>query len=115
MPSTTFVISGTSMSLRPISQAWEYPVLGDNFDGTKAYSRKKNVLLEFSDCKVSDFKEWEDKATGGSVTTVDILGPDSLTFTQYGPVVMNLESRPKVQSVVVTGTWTIRISEIIQA
>ena len=110
--STGFVISGTSMTVPPVSQTWEYIVLGDNFDGTKAYSRKKAVTLEFSDCTVAQFAQWSAKC-GGSVVTADLLSPSGLVFTQYSNVVLDLVSRPKIQGVAATGSWSIRISEII--
>ena len=108
-----YIIGGTSVALLPISQQWEYVALGENWDGSTTYARKKNVLLEFSDCAISAFKEGEDKC-GGSVASVDILGPDSLTFSQYNNVTLDMINRPKVQSVVVSGGWTIRISDILQ-
>ena len=107
-----YIISGTSMTVPPVSQTWEFISLGDNFDGTKAYSRKKNVILDFADCTVAQFAQWSAK-TGGSASTADFLSASGTAFVQYNNVVLDLVSRPKIQGVAAVGSWSIRISEII--
>lgn len=110
--STQYIVTGTSMTIGPQSQTWNYVELGTGFDSFPVYARKKTVTLDFGDCSVAQYAEWANKC-GGSQTSIDMLSPSGIVFTQYNNVVLTLTKRPAIQNVNAIGGFTVEVSEVV--
>lgn len=108
-----YLINGSGASLEPVSQEWIDIVLGRTVVGRTHYRTKKDVVLTFDDCAVAHYKQWEDVVTGGSVTTLTMLQPDTVAYMAYSNVYLVWEQRPRFEAGVAVGPWAIRVQEVI--
>lgn len=108
-----FRIWGSAASHSPFKQTWVEKEIGQELNLETRYFSHREVLLEFDSCSLPLYKQWEDAVNGGSVGTVSILAPDSTTITAYSNVFLKFDKRPVQEAGMVSGTWSIRILDVL--
>ncbi len=109
----TFQINGAGMGIAPQSQLWVDLLEGTDHTGRPIYSAVKQVDLGFDQMSVALYQQFS-ALTGTSLTSVQLLGIDSGSYTTFSNAGINLvmKTRPTLEAGL-TGKFTISITGVI--
>ena len=108
-----FLINGATASLAPSEQTWRDVQIGKNLAGRTLYYPRKEVILTFDSCDLTLFQQWAAVTSGGSISTLTMLSPDTSAFVAYSGVYLDFQQRPRIESLVAMGPWSILVREVI--
>lgn len=108
-----FQINGANMAIAPVQQLWIDLVEGVDHTGRPIYSASKNVDLVFDAMSVSLYSQFS-KLTGTSLTSIQLLGIDSGSYTVFNNAGIDLimKTRPTLEAGV-TGKFTCTVTGIM--
>lgn len=109
----SFELNAISMGISPYNQEWQDILTGNDSSGRPVFASTKNVKLDFSPTTVAKYQQFS-ALHGASLTSIQMLGIDSGSYTVYSTANMYLQvsSRPKFEAGNVTG-FSVMISGVI--
>jgi hypothetical protein len=92
----TYTLNGITASLAPYSVRWRDVVVGTDHDGRNILGGYKEIDLEFESASVTFFKQWNERASSGSLN-MDVLEQAGLGYKSLSSVFMNVTNFPAVE------------------
>ena len=92
------------MGISPFNQEWIDILTGTDQNGRPIYASTKNVKLDFSPTTVAKYQQFS-ALHGASLTSCELLGVDSGSYTVYNNtnIYLEISSRPKFDAGNVSG------------
>lgn len=104
----TYKIDGTTASLAPFSVSWQRIHLGIDHNGAPIYATKNNVICRFPAASPTFARQWIALEDGAS-HSINMLGPDSLSFFDLSPIYVTVVDPPEMTDIH-SGEFTIMIT-----